>query len=124
RAFATSVSIAPSSGNGRSAMELSMMMMMQAQEAAREAAQAAAGSSFVLTSPHFYVAVIAGVILAAAFQLVLTDLALAGGLNIVGASIGPDDKPPRRDRRPQRSTQWAEGRHTRGEKEVTVLDKA
>lgn len=95
-------------------MELSMMM--QAQEAAREAAEAAAGSSFVLTSPHFYVAVIAGVILAAAFQLVLTDLALAGGLNIVGASIGPDDKPPRRDRRPQRPT--------RGEKEVTVLDKA
>lgn len=54
---------------------------------------AAADAMFVPTSPHFFVAVIAGVILAAAFQLVLTDLALAAGLNVVGAAIGPDHRP-------------------------------
>ncbi len=103
-----------------------MENFLLAPEAVWEAAEAAAGSAFVLTSPHFFVAVIAGVILAAAFQLVLTDLALAGGLNIVGAAVGPDDKPPRRYHRQDRSQPRTEGKstHTREEKDVTVLDRA
>jgi hypothetical protein len=60
-----------------------------------DAIAAVADSVFVPTSPHFFVAVIAGVILAAAFQLVLTDLALATGLNVLGASIGPEEAPHR-----------------------------
>lgn len=97
-----------------------------APEAVREAAAAASGAAFVLTAPHFYVAVIAGVILAAAFQLVLTDLALAGGLNVIGAAVGPDDKPPRRGPRPDRSQQRADGKATGGrdEKDGNVLDRA
>lgn len=41
-------------------------------------------TTVVLSNPNFFVAIVAGLILAVAFQLVLTNLSLAAGLNILG----------------------------------------
>lgn len=43
-------------------------------------------NTFFITATHFFVALVAGLILALAFQLVLTTLSLATGLQVVGSS--------------------------------------
>ena len=50
------------------------------------------GEGFVLTAGPFFVTIIGGLILALAFQLVLTNLSLAAGLSAAGAATNPDKR--------------------------------
>ena len=50
------------------------------------------GDEFVLTAGPFFVTIIGGLILALAFQLVLTNLSLAAGLSAAGAATDPDKR--------------------------------
>ena len=59
-----------------------------------DAASQASTNAVVLVPSvgSFFVALIAGVILAVAFQLILTNLSVAAGLNILGGVTSPDDE--------------------------------
>jgi ABC-type multidrug transport system fused ATPase/permease subunit len=46
-------------------------------------------ATVVLTGPRFFVALISGLILALAFQLVLTNLSAAAGLSVLGSATSP-----------------------------------
>lgn len=48
--------------------------------------------AFLFSSPHFFTALIAGLILAFAFQLILTELSVAAGLNILGKTPAMKEK--------------------------------
>ncbi|RJP74379.1 MAG: hypothetical protein C4524_12990 [Candidatus Zixiibacteriota bacterium] len=55
-------------------------------------------TTVVLPGAHFFVAILAGIILAFAFQLILTNLSVAAGLNVLG-SVTKSGKQPQRGRR-------------------------
>jgi hypothetical protein len=60
-----------------------------AQEPIREAVEAVANSAFIPTAPYFFVAIVAGIVLAVGFQVLLTHLAVALGLNMASAAVRP-----------------------------------
>lgn len=69
---------------------LGTAVLATAQDAVEEAAGAIGEGVLVTTAPQFFVAIIAGLVLAAGFQLVLTNLSLAAGLNMIGKAVSPE----------------------------------
>jgi hypothetical protein len=93
---------------------LGLPLLAYAQEAAVVTEE---GAAFTLTSTHFFVALIAGIVLAAAFQLVLTNLSLAAGLNVAGAATKPD-------RRRKTKAEKAKEERERRDKDESAMDEA
>lgn len=94
---------------------LGLPLLAYAQEAAAVVTEE--GTAFTLTSTHFFVALIAGIVLAAAFQLVLTNLSLAAGLNVAGAATKPD-------RRRKTKAEKAKEERERRDKDEGAMDEA
>ncbi len=109
------------------ALLLAAASLVPAQEEAAQAPAAEAtaaettaveGTAFVLTAGPFFVAVIGGIVLALAFQLVLTNLSLAAGLSAAGMATSPDK------RRKARAKGEEKGRERREEEDEGMLDRA